>query len=130
MPPNRLSGPTWVHFRVIFRSNCNLFLDLALFGEQAFRLDETIVFEVLGGLISVFFCNISQYPFQCHTFRNILHFLAPKARFVVPNGSLWGLLGHHFGATLLTRFLGGVQCVPWVPKSTIWGSFWKSFESF
>ena len=48
-------GPTCVHFRVIFTSNCGLFLDMALFGKHAFRRDETIVFEVLGGLISVLF---------------------------------------------------------------------------
>ena len=52
MPPNRFSDPIWVDFRVIFRSNSGLLLDMVLFEKHAFRLDETIVFEVLGGLIS------------------------------------------------------------------------------
>ena len=69
--PNSLLGLVWVHFKVILRSISVLFLNIRRFGEHAFRPDETNVFEVLGGLTSVLFCNISQYPFQCHTFRNI-----------------------------------------------------------
>ena len=74
-----------------------------------------------------FFVIFRSILFRVILFSIFYIFLAPEGRFVVPNESLWGVLGHHFGATLLTRFLGGVQCVPWVPKSTIWGPFWRSF---
>ena len=69
---------------------------MALFGEHAFRLDETIVFEVLGGLISVLFCNISQYPFQCHTFRNILHLFGSQGSICGPKWVSLGLPGASF----------------------------------
>ena len=53
--PNRFLAPIWVHFRVILRSISGHFLNISLFWKHAFRLDETIVFEELGGLISVLF---------------------------------------------------------------------------
>ena len=95
-PPNRPLGPTWVHFRVLFTPNCCLFRDMALFGKYAFRLDETIVFEVLGGLISVLFCNISQYPFQCHTFRNISRLFGSQGWICGPKGVSLGSPGASF----------------------------------
>ena len=90
VPPTRLSRPTWVHFRVIFGSNWDVFLDMALVGKHALRLDETIIFEVLSGLISVLFCNVSQYPFQCHPFRNILCLLGSQGSICIPK---WVSLG-------------------------------------
>ena len=57
--PNGLSAPIWLHFEVILRSILCHFLNGSLFQKHAFRLDETVVFEVLEGWISVLFRNIS-----------------------------------------------------------------------
>ena len=47
--PNRLFGPIWVHFRVIFRSISCLFLDIVLFEKHAFRPDQPKENEEKGG---------------------------------------------------------------------------------
>ena len=53
--PNRIVAPFGVHFGVIFRSFWCLFLNILFFEKHAFRLDETIVFEVLEGSSYVLF---------------------------------------------------------------------------
>ena len=83
-PPNRFWAPIWVHFKVILKSISCLFLNILLLGKHTFCLDETIVFEVFGGCISVLFRNISQYPFQSHTFLNILHLFGSRGSICGP----------------------------------------------
>ena len=68
----------WVNFRVIFRSNPCLSLNMVLFEKHAFRLDETIVFEVLVGLLSILFRNIPQYPFLINSGSYFLRYFTPE----------------------------------------------------
>ena len=58
----RPSGPFWVQFGVILMSNSSLFLSKSFFEKHAFRVDETILFKVREGSISVLFCNNSGFP--------------------------------------------------------------------
>ena len=67
----RPSAPFWLHFGVILRSNSSLFLSKSFFEKHAFRVDETILFEVREGSISVLFRDISGFPRQAGIF---LHF--------------------------------------------------------
>ena len=72
----------------------------------------------------VIFCSI----FFRIIFFNIFHvFLGPEGRFLIPSGSLWGGLGHHFDVILATSLLPGVQRVLQVPKCTVWDPFWRLF---
>ena len=64
----RPSGPFWVQFGVILKSNSSLFLSKSFFEKHAFRVDETILFKVREGSISVLFCNISGFPRQAGIF--------------------------------------------------------------
>ena len=64
----RPSAPFWVHFGVILRSNSLLFLSKSFFEKHAFRVDETILFEVREGPISVLFRNIFQSFCQARVF--------------------------------------------------------------
>ena len=56
-------------------------------------------------------------------------FFAFQGRFLIPNGSPWGVPGHHFGAILETSSPRRVQWTPWTPKSAILTPFWWSFGS-
>ena len=71
-----------------------------LFQKHVFRLDETIIFEVSEGSISVLFGIISQYPFQSHTFLNILHLFGSQGSI---SALKWVSLGYP-GASFLSYF--------------------------
>ena len=64
----RPSAPFWIQFGVILRSNSSLFLNNSFFEKHAFRVDETILFEVREGSISVLFDNIFGIPRQAGIF--------------------------------------------------------------
>ena len=64
----RPSAPFWVHFGVILRSNSSLFLSKSFFEKHAFRVDETILFKVREGSISVHFYDIFGFPRQAGIF--------------------------------------------------------------
>ena len=51
----RLSAPFWAHVGVILRSDSLLFSNKSLFKNCVFRVDETILFKVREGSISVLF---------------------------------------------------------------------------
>ena len=56
----RLSAPFGVHFEAILSSNYALFLQTSFFKKYAFPVDETILFEVREGPISVLVRNMFQ----------------------------------------------------------------------
>ena len=64
----RPSGPFWVQFGVILRSNSSLFLSKSFFEKHAFRVDETILFKVREGSISLHFYDIFGFPRQAGIF--------------------------------------------------------------
>ena len=64
----RPSGPFCVQFGVILRSNSSLFLSKSFFEKHAFRVDETILFKVREGSISLHFYDIFGFPRQAGIF--------------------------------------------------------------
>ena len=95
------------------RSISGHFLNILLFWKHAFRPDETIVFEELGGLISVLFRYISQYPFQGHTFCNILSLFGSQGSICGPK---WVSLGPP-GASFWSYFVDAVPA--WGPGCAV-----------
>ena len=104
------------------------------FQKHLFRQGETIVFEVLGGLISLPLRNIPQYPFQGHTFRNILRRFGSQASICGPK---WVSL-EHLGASFWGYFVDAVPgwgpaCAVGAKKyhlGTIWEVILSPFETF
>ena len=64
----RPSAPFWLHFGVMLLSNSSLFLNNSFFEKHAFRVDETILFKVREGSISLHFYDIFGFPRQAGIF--------------------------------------------------------------